>query len=97
MFREEFLDCLLRQLDAHYLIALPRQPGQIQTLAAQRHQHPRARLQRERRTVALQIGVDPIQMKTDLIACPARLPECLVHSYPQEIRSNSSRIYTGIR
>ncbi|MNV90713.1 hypothetical protein D3C71_1851230 [compost metagenome] len=76
---EEFLNRLLRQLDAQHPVALGRQPGHIETLAAQWYQHPTARRQLQLRPVLLQRGIHLAAVKADLVARPARLPELLVH------------------
>ncbi len=70
---------LLTQLHPHDIEPLPGQPGQIQTLAAQRHQHRRTIRQRQSRPVATHAGMNIVKVETNLVASPALLPEVFVH------------------
>ncbi|MCY1402021.1 hypothetical protein D9M71_171530 [compost metagenome] len=89
---EEILHRPLRQLHAQHPLAAPGQPEQIETLAAQRHQHLRPGLDAEGRPVLPEVGVDLILVKTDLVARPALLPELFVHDCPhRDIRERAAR------
>ncbi|MNR17037.1 hypothetical protein D3C85_1336760 [compost metagenome] len=79
LFGEEVFHRPLRQLNAQHTMPLPGQPGHIQGLAAERHQHLAASGQLQPRPVTLQIGIGLPLMETDLVLRPARLPELLVH------------------
>ncbi len=70
---------LLRQFHAQHPQPLGRQPGEVEALATERHQHPRLGLQRQVRPEALQTGIDLIQMKTDLVELPAFVPKLGLH------------------
>src|SRR5690606_30182704 len=78
---EKRLDRLLTQLHAQHPEALTGEPGQVQTLATQWHQHRRTLLELlQPRPVAAQPGVDLVEMKTDVVAGPTALPEVCVHA-----------------
>ncbi|KJU80065.1 hypothetical protein N619_06075 [Ectopseudomonas oleovorans] len=78
---EEILHRALGQLHTDHGMPLLHQPDQVETLATQRHQHRRTFRQPERGPVTTQVAVDLFLMKTDLIARPALLPECRVHTH----------------
>src|SRR5690606_34359982 len=77
---EERLDRLLAQLHPQHPEALTGEPGQVQTLATQWHQHRRNLLELQPRSVAAQPGVNMVEMKTDVVAGPTALPEVCVHA-----------------
>ncbi|MNE66010.1 hypothetical protein D3C80_1615380 [compost metagenome] len=94
---KKILDGALGQLDTEHLVPLPRQPGQVQAFATQRHQHLAARRQAQRGPVPLQVGVDLPLMKPDLIVCPALVPELRLHGIPRIFRSNNAKTYIRFR
>ncbi|MNJ62431.1 hypothetical protein D3C77_582710 [compost metagenome] len=79
LFSEERFDRLLAQLDAQHPIPLFDQPGEIDALAAQRHQHLRTRRKPKPGPVAPQPGMHHAKVKTDFIARPALQPEVFAH------------------
>ncbi|MNG02389.1 hypothetical protein D3C84_854150 [compost metagenome] len=78
-------------------MALPGQPGQVQALATQGHQHLATGRQAQRRPELLQVAVDPPLMKADLIVRPAFVPELCLHGIPRIIRWVYAKTYIGIR
>ncbi len=62
-------------------MALPCQPGQVQALATQRHQHAAAGRQLQLWPIRLQIGVHLRLVKADLVIGPPLLPERWFHDY----------------
>ena len=76
---EEVAHGLFRKLHPQHLQSLGGQPGQVQGLAAQRHQDPFARLQSQPRQVAHQVGIDLVQVEADLVVRPAGVPKIRLH------------------
>ena len=66
---------------------MPREPGQVHRLAAQRHEDPAARRQREFGEVAPQVAIDFALVETDAIVLPAIEPVLMVyHAAPHVTR-----------
>ena len=76
LLHKEGLHGGFHQFDAQHPMALPGQPGHVQALAAQRHQHPGSRLGGP---VPQQPGIHFGQVKADLVTVPARPPEVFMH------------------
>ncbi|MNT47668.1 hypothetical protein D3C72_1844020 [compost metagenome] len=92
MLAEECLHRPPRQLYAQHAVPLPGQPGQVQALAAQRHQHAAARRQAKRWPILLQIGVHLRLVKADLVVGPPLLPERWLHDHSRFLDGLSVKV-----
>lgn len=90
---EEVAHGLFRKLHPQHVQSLGGQPGQVQGLAAQRHQDLFARLQSQPRQVAHQVGIDLVQVEADLVVRPAGVPKIRLHPVLR-IRGKNRKVAT---